>query len=385
MKQRHKELIIAFFTFIGGLYFFLEFLLPNVIEFIWPEASLAEFLKQILPSSMTPADIDTANSYKAEKVHDAISKGVQVVGVMAIGLGIINILRVHGENILKSRKGWFNSAALIIGLFCIFTFETIDLINAEEKNLERSRIDNLIEFVEVIGRDYEEKQTEPVMRIEALEGVLNDYEKRSTGGAGYLNINVEKESARPSATFFAGALTEATSSASALKELYRKDVSGDDQKSALEKSSAALSSSLKALAEATQKLSTANYEETTAKEANEFFFKGFFTPLGSAMFSLLAFYIASAAYRSFRIRSVEALVMMIPAIIVMLGQIPHGPLYISEDLPAIRAWLLDNISTPAFRAITFGSLVASLAMAVRMWLSLEQSPLSSDADGGSDE
>jgi hypothetical protein len=70
--------------------------------------------------------------------------------------------------------------------------------------------------------------------------------------------------------------------------------------------------------------------------------------------------------------------MMIPAIIVMLGQIPHGQLYIHEDLPELRAWLLKNISTPAFRAITFGALVASLAMAIRMWLSLERSPLTAD-------
>ena len=103
-------------------------------------------------------------------------------------------------------------------------------------------------------------------------------------------------------------------------------------------------------------------------------------PLGSAMFSLLAFYIVTAAYRSLRIRSLEALVMMIPALIVMLGQIPHGPLYVSESLPDIRRWLLENLNTAAFRAIFFGSAIAGLAMAIRMWLSLEKSPLSSDVD-----
>jgi hypothetical protein len=104
----------------------------------------------------------------------------------------------------------------------------------------------------------------------------------------------------------------------------------------------------------------------------------FFFPLGAAMFSLLAFYIASAAFRSFRIRSLEALFMMLAAVVVMLGQIPHGPLYISESLPGMRLWLLENLSTPAFRAIYFGAAVAGLALAVRMWLSLERSPLSDD-------
>src|SRR5262249_28906565 len=95
----------------------------------------------------------------------------------------------------------------------------------------------------------------------------------------------------------------------------------------------------------------------------------------SAMFALLAFYIASAAYRSFRVKSIEAFIMMLTAIVVMLGQIPFGPLYISPHLPAIRLWLLEDVSTPAFRAIYFGAAVAGLSMAVRMWLSLERSPL----------
>ena len=109
-------------------------------------------------------------------------------------------------------------------------------------------------------------------------------------------------------------------------------------------------------------------------------YEAFFVPLGSAMFALLAFYVATAAYRSFRIRSFEASIMMLAAIVVMLGQIPHGPLYISPALPAVRRWLLMNVSTPTFRAIYFGAAVAGLAMAVRMWLSLEKGPLQSDDD-----
>ncbi len=72
--------------------------------------------------------------------------------------------------------------------------------------------------------------------------------------------------------------------------------------------------------------------------------------------------------------------MMVAALIVMLGQIPHGPLYISTELPALRLWLLKNINTPVNRAIFFGATIASLAAAVRLWLSLERSPLGDQSD-----
>src|SRR5574344_2165672 len=65
-------------------------------------------------------------------------------------------------------------------------------------------------------------------------------------------------------------------------------------------------------------------QTSLTKKIYLFFFNGLFNPLVIAMFSLLGFYVATASYRAFKIRSLESLLMMLSALIVILGQIPFG-------------------------------------------------------------
>lgn len=111
-------------------------------------------------------------------------------------------------------------------------------------------------------------------------------------------------------------------------------------------------------------------------------FEGFLQPLGSTMFSVLAFFIVSAAYRAFRVRSVEAALMSATAFLVMLGMVPLGMALTSGIAPeshwaALRLenvgrWILVVINMSTVRAINFGVSVGGLAMALRIWLSLER-------------
>jgi hypothetical protein len=108
-----------------------------------------------------------------------------------------------------------------------------------------------------------------------------------------------------------------------------------------------------------------------------------FKPLQATMFSLLAFYIASAAFRAFRVRNVEATILLVSAMVVMMGINPYG-LMLFGWLPEVGGkpfvqwltdWVLDTPNSAAQRGIIIGAALGAAAMSLRVLLGIERSYL----------
>ncbi|HHO50429.1 MAG TPA: hypothetical protein ENK18_06030 [Deltaproteobacteria bacterium] len=105
-----------------------------------------------------------------------------------------------------------------------------------------------------------------------------------------------------------------------------------------------------------------------------------FTPLNATMFSLLAFYIASAAFRAFRARNVDAALLLGAAVVVMIARVPIGESIpvIGDYLPKIMNWIMDVPNIAARRAIFIGAALGAVATGLRVILGIERSHLGSD-------
>lgn len=110
----------------------------------------------------------------------------------------------------------------------------------------------------------------------------------------------------------------------------------------------------------------------------DYLFLNVVAPMGATMFSLLAFFVASAAFRAFRASNWRATLLLTSAFLVMLGQVPIGAM-IWDKIPLAKVWLMSIPNTAGQRAVMIGAAMGVVATSLRMIFGIERSYL-----GGAD-
>jgi hypothetical protein len=115
----------------------------------------------------------------------------------------------------------------------------------------------------------------------------------------------------------------------------------------------------------------------------DYLFNNVYQHLSATMFSLLAFFIASAAYRAFIARNIESNLLLISAVLVMLGNTSLGsfltgwlPQSLSFlHLPNIAEFIMKYPNTAGQRAIMIGAGLGLIGSSLRIILGIERSYL----------
>ena len=104
-------------------------------------------------------------------------------------------------------------------------------------------------------------------------------------------------------------------------------------------------------------------------------------PLTATMFAMLAFYVASAAFRAFRAKNTEALLLLATAFVILLGRTAAGPALTGWFPDAIAGLRTENLTvtimqvfnTAGNRAIMIGIALGIASTSLRVILGVDRS------------
>ncbi len=105
--------------------------------------------------------------------------------------------------------------------------------------------------------------------------------------------------------------------------------------------------------------------------AYKFIFDYINVPTGSAIFSLLAFYIGTAAYRAFRAKNVEAAILLLTGCTVMLGRVPLGAKILPVSVP-LTDWIMSVLDVGGQRGVMIAGAIGFIAVSLRIIVGLER-------------
>ena len=108
-----------------------------------------------------------------------------------------------------------------------------------------------------------------------------------------------------------------------------------------------------------------------ASKNGQLIFEFILKPLEATFFALLALFIATAAFRAFRVRNLETFFFVLFALIVLLGQVPVS-IYLWPELPVIKDWILNVPTLAGVRGILLGVALGTIATGLRVLIGADR-------------
>lgn len=114
-------------------------------------------------------------------------------------------------------------------------------------------------------------------------------------------------------------------------------------------------------------------------------FQFIYNPLSATMFAVLAFYIVSTAYKSFRIKSLQAFVLFLAAMVLIVGNVPLGQMIWDKTLgwtgygiSSLIDWIMHVPAVAGKRGIMIGIAIGSVVTALKIIFGIERQYLGKD-------
>lgn len=114
-------------------------------------------------------------------------------------------------------------------------------------------------------------------------------------------------------------------------------------------------------------LGTGQYEQG---DTYSWLYNAIYLPLGSTMYSSLAFYMAYGAYKVLRARNFDAALLFITAVLVIIGNTPMFPA-IYPGFFHMREWIFGPIVSGAYRGIRIGIGIGAVVLGIKTLLGME--------------
>jgi hypothetical protein len=109
----------------------------------------------------------------------------------------------------------------------------------------------------------------------------------------------------------------------------------------------------------------------TTNSIFNYIFTNAMTPLGGTMYSIIAFFITSAAFRAFRAKNIESSIVLVAGTIMVMG---NAPLF-TNSVPALAdlsLWIRNVPNMATMRGVMIGAALGAIALAVRTLMGIER-------------